>query len=176
MDGRRSRLPSKKGRIITADREVCRVLYTKSMQIKRLIPGDEEIAYRTISELKLKGDRTPENFDYIHRLISLNTNYLIIALDKNILAGFLIAYELPRIDCNKNMMLFYEIEVAETYQRQGVGKKLIDKLKEICREKDFLKMWVLTNESNVAAMNLYKSTGGVQSEIPEILFEYFAEY
>ena len=73
-------------------------------------------------------------------------------------------------------MLFYEIEVAKYYQRQGVGKQLINKLKEFCREKDILKMWVLANESNVAAMNFYKSTGGVQSKIPEILFEYFPDF
>ncbi len=146
------------------------------MQIKRLKSGDEEIAYRTISDLKLKGNKTPEDTNYIHRLLSSDTNYLIVALDENKPAGFLIAYELPRIDCNKSMMLFYEIEVAKYYQRQGVGKQLINKLKEFCREKDILKMWVLANESNVAAMNFYKSTGGVQSKIPEILFEYFPDF
>jgi len=146
------------------------------MQIKRLQSGDEKIARRVIAELKLNSDTFPDSTDYTKRLISSETNYLLAALDGDKPAGFLIAYELQRIDCNQSMMLFYEIEVSEQYQRQGIGKKLIAELKQFCREKNILKMWVFTSESNIAAQNLYKSTGAVQSSDPEFLFEYFPDF
>ena len=147
-----------------------------NMVIKRLQAGEEEKAIRAISSLKLKDENIPTDFSYITNLLSNDSNYLIVALDKDTPAGFLIAYELQRIDCGQSMMLFYEIEVAPEYQKQGIGKKLIDKLKEYCRERKILKMWVLTSESNIAAQNLYKSTGAVQSKEPEILFEYLPEF
>lgn len=146
------------------------------MEIKRLKPGDEEIAANVILKIKLEDNNIPENFSYITSLLSDDSNYLIVSLDKNIPTGFLIAYELQRIDCDKSMMLFYEIEVLPEYQKRGIGAKLISKLKEYCRKRNILKMWVISNESNIAAMNLYQSTGGVQSEKPEILFEYFPGY
>jgi len=58
-------------------------------------------------------------------------------------------------------MFFYEIGVAESHRRRGIGKRMIGELKAICRKADVMKMWVPTGRSNEAATRLYASTGAV---------------
>jgi GNAT superfamily N-acetyltransferase len=67
------------------------------------------------------------------------------------------------------------LDVLPEYQRQGVGKRLISELKKICRERNVSKMYVLTEESNTAAMNLYKSTGGKRIIPDSVVFLYKEE-
>ena len=86
---------------------------------------------------------------------------MIVAFDDGVPVGYLLAYLLDRVDRDQHMMFFYEIGVAESQRRQGVGKRPIGELKSICREADVMKMWVPTGRSNVAATRLYTSTGAV---------------
>lgn len=143
-----------------------------SLHIKRLEKGDEKIAAQTVRELK--AERV--NYSYLHGFLKSKTNVLFVALDGDTPVGFLLAYELERIDSPKPMMLLYEVEVAEAYRRQGIASTMIQGLKEICRERGILKMWVLTNEANRAAMRTYESTGGKQVDDDDlVMFLYIPE-
>lgn len=86
---------------------------------------------------------------------------MIVACADGVPVGYLLAYLLDRVDRDQQMMFFYEIGVAESHRRRGVGKRLIGEVKSICREADVMKMWVPTGRSNVAATRLYASTGAV---------------
>ncbi|MCK5125350.1 MAG: GNAT family N-acetyltransferase [candidate division Zixibacteria bacterium] len=130
------------------------------MLIKRLQSGDEQLAKKIISQVKLQDKSTVIDAEHLTDLCDSKDTYVIAAFDDANPAAFLIAYLLPRLAELKPMMLFYEIEVLEKYHRRGIGTALIDKLKEYCQEIGICKMWVLTNESNIAAMKLYQSTGG----------------
>ena len=59
------------------------------------------------------------------------------------------------------MMFFYEIGVAESHRRRGVGTRMIAALKAICRTADVMKMWVPTGRSNIPATRRDAITGGV---------------
>ncbi len=92
-------------------------------------------------------------------------------------AGFALAYRLMRVDREKDMMFFYEIVVDKKHRNKGAGRALIQYLKEICRDEKVMKMWVSINRSNTAAMELYRSTGGVErSDGDEVSFTYFPPY
>jgi hypothetical protein len=52
------------------------------------------------------------------------------------------------------MMFLYEIGVAESHRRRGLGSRMITELKGVCRTKDVMKMWVPTGRSNVAAASV----------------------
>ena len=56
-------------------------------------------------------------------------------------------------------MCLYELAVAEAFQRRGIGKALVNALREIARERDCYDMWVLTDADNDAALATYRSTG-----------------
>jgi ribosomal protein S18 acetylase RimI-like enzyme len=147
------------------------------MNILRLKPGDETIAQMAVANIKLNGDKgILPSINIYKRLLSRDDVYFVAAFEDDIPAGFLIAYLLPRIDCPQDMVLLYEIEIDERYRGEGIGKQLINTLKESLADREINKMWVLTNETNIAAMKLYEKTGGTRSSDTDIvLFEYWPE-
>ena len=142
------------------------------MQIWRLGVGDERLAAKTVRALK--AERV--NYNYLRGFLKKETNILIVALDDVTPVGFLLAYELDRVDSPGAMLLLYEISVDESHRRQGVAKAMITAVKNICHERSIVKMWVLTNESNRAAMRTYESTGGeLVAEDDLVMFLYRPE-
>ncbi len=104
--------------------------------------------------------------------LSDSRNFLLAAHSDGAVAGFLLAYELDRVDQAKTMMFLYKLDVLEKYRRKGIGKSLILELKRWCVQNKCLKMFVITNETNSAAINLYESAGGKRKHNDDALFEY----
>ena len=103
-----------------------------------------------------QGKKFLENPDNVFFLATWNEQF----------AGFLTGHRLQRFDKRKAEVLLYEIGVNENFQKKGIGKALIEKVKEWGKEVGADEMWVLTNKSNVAANALYQSAGGV-TESPD---------
>ncbi len=146
-----------------------------TIEIRRLGRDDGELALETISKLKAAdwedqgGKPKSLTANYLARFLRYDDHFLIVAIENAEPVGYLLAYELSRVDRDQNMMLFYEIGVADNERRQGVGAALIDEIKSICRERDIMKMWVQTNESNEVAMRLYQSAGGERVEEDDLV-------
>ena len=134
--------------------------------------GDEEFAIEAVLKLKLEEERTGDTPSLVHMrsLLSDKRNIFIVARDDEKPVGFAIAYSMPRIDRDQNMVYLYEIEVDREHRRHGIGTKMIDLLKRLCRERPVLKIWVGTEESNIPAQRLYEATGGKRE--PESVFEF----
>jgi aminoglycoside 3-N-acetyltransferase I len=84
---------------------------------------------------------------------------LIVATDDDLPVGYIVGYLLDRVDRDQQMMFFYEIGVATSHRRRGIGTAMIAELKAVCRRSDVMKMWVPTGRSNIAATRLYTRTG-----------------
>lgn len=149
------------------------------MEIKRLQPRDELLAHKAIRILKTDGrpSATHEaDYSYVVDFLKNSSNYFIVATESGEPIGFVLAYELERLDGPQPMMLFYEVNVLESKRRQGAAKAMINLLKTICQERNILKMWVLTNEANQAAMRTYESIGGqLVKEDDMVMFVYHPE-
>ncbi|UCF71575.1 MAG: GNAT family N-acetyltransferase [candidate division WOR-3 bacterium] len=150
------------------------------IRVIRLGAGDEALAERAINTLK---SETPADViarlgkEYLGKFLSCGHNYFLVALAGDRPAGFALGYRLMRADRDQDMMLLYEIVVDEGNRNQGVGTLLINELKTFCRENKIMKMWVLTNKSNVAATALYKKTGGAEDKSgDELTFTYFPDF
>lgn len=135
------------------------------IDVKRLGNGDEDLARKVVAAFWPEGQLNDEFF-------GKETNYLLAAYVDGTFAGFLYAYELERPETGRPMMFFYSIDVLESYRRRGVATHLIGELKCICAERNVSKMYVLTDEANAAAMNLYRSTGGERALPDNVLFVY----
>jgi ribosomal protein S18 acetylase RimI-like enzyme len=148
------------------------------MEVKRLEHSDAALARDAIATLKITDPNLCRelNIDYLRHFLSRVENYLIVATEENRPVGYVVAYLLDRVDRAQTMMLFYEISVAEPYQRHGVGAAMIKLLKRLCREEGVMKMWVHTNKSNSAAVGLYESTGAeADASGDEVTFLYTPE-
>jgi ribosomal protein S18 acetylase RimI-like enzyme len=141
----------------------------EELSIIRLTTDEWEKAQASIT---LFWDTAPSQ-ETIVKFLSNSQNILLSAELDEELVGQVIGYILDRWDKDKPMLFLYSIDVAETYQRRGIGTALIEAVRKLGREQDCSESFVFTNESNLAGMQLYQSTGGKRSNPDDVvMFEY----
>jgi ribosomal protein S18 acetylase RimI-like enzyme len=79
---------------------------------------------------------------------------------------------MQRLDQNRAMMFIFSIDVLPEYQRQGIGRALINELKKVCQQGNYLEMFVVTNDSTPAGVALYEATGAVRPAQDDIVYVY----
>jgi ribosomal protein S18 acetylase RimI-like enzyme len=146
-------------------------------EVKRLKSQDAELAQRAINTLKPAQERNHKDVtaDYMRIFLGDDKNILILGMEGHSPVGFALAYLLDRVDRNQAMMLFYEIVVSDRHRAHGIGKMMVNELKRIGLELNVTKIWVLTNKSNSAAVNLYRSTGAKPVGDDDVMFVYEAD-
>lgn len=129
-----------------------------SIETRLLGPGDESVLARV----------APDVFDdEVDQRLSaefLNDprHHLAVALEDGAVVGFASAVHYVHPDKPAELWI-NEVGVAPSHQRRGLGQRLLHLLFRAgaalgCRE-----AWVLTSASNVAAVRLYGSVGGVDA-------------
>ena len=121
------------------------------MEIRRLGPGDETFAAEIIEEFFLE-----PHHEHIDTFLCNRLNYLLVAIWEDIPVGVLLGYELQRPESRRPKFFVYEMEVLDAQRGRGIGTEI----------------FLLTNRSNIPAMRLYKSTGGIQEGEDNVLFVY----
>ena len=89
-------------------------------------------------------------------------HHLLIALVDDNPAGFVSAVELLHPDKARPEMFLYELGTDERYRRRGVASALLASLVRICRARGCGEMFVLTDDSNEAAIAAYQKSGAVR--------------
>ncbi len=90
--------------------------------------------------------------------LAAKSNVMIGAWEDQQPVGMVYGYFLPRPDDQPDMLLLYSIDVAPDARRQGIGRALLDAF----RREAPAGVWLITNESNTAAMALYGSADAVR--------------
>lgn len=118
----------------------------------------------TVGFLKKNFTGADWEWDVEHLKTFVESRILLVAKDGDAGCGVLRAHILPRYDSKGAEILLNEIDTLPTYQRQGVATILIEALKRIAKEIHASEIWVPTNHSNTAAINLYQKCGFVTSD------------
>jgi aminoglycoside 3-N-acetyltransferase I len=139
-----------------------------NIEIKKLDLGEIALA-KSLIFMFGADDGGAENFklpsdEYVSAMLARDDFHVVVALDTNELVGGLTAYELKMFKRETTEMFLYEIEVAEAYRQKGIGKALIEYLKQICERRGIVEMFVGTESDNRAARKLYAATGGKADE------------
>jgi ribosomal protein S18 acetylase RimI-like enzyme len=129
--------------------------------IRRLGPGDEAVV-RHLAEVA-----APQS-----DLLAEERTILLVAFDGHDPVGFLLAYELLRRRGDPSQLFVYEVGVDEGHRRRGVATALFRELARLARSRGIRHGFVLTNEANEAAMELYRSVGGVRPNADDVLFDF----
>jgi aminoglycoside 6'-N-acetyltransferase I len=88
---------------------------------------------------------------------------LIVALDDDLVVGFVSAVVYLHPDKPAPELWINEIGVAPSHQRQGIGKALMQAILDEARLSGCSEAWVLTERDNLPAMAMYTSVGGEES-------------
>ena len=124
------------------------------VEIVRLTAGEEQ----TVEAVSHLFDE-PAEAEHTRRFLQDDRHHLLIAREADDLLGFVSGVEMTHPDKGTEMFL-YELAVDEPWQRQGVGRSLVEALSDLARARGCYGMWVLTDEDNEAALVTYTSAGG----------------
>lgn len=123
------------------------------MEIRVLSPGDEN---RVVAAAHLF-DGPPDDAG-TRRFFAQEGHHLLVAYVDDHPAGFVSGVEMTHPDKGTEMFL-YELGVEERFRRRGFGRALVERLRELARERDCYGMWVLTDEHNKEALAVYGGSG-----------------
>jgi len=137
------------------------------MRVRRLVLGDELAVLRAGHLF----EETPD-LAAVRAYLANERNLLLFAFEGSIALGYLRGTELQQLKSRRKQMFLYEVAVDEAYRRQGVGTALIQALLQDCRERGFEEAFVLTDPSNRAAVELYRSTGALTETAADRMFVY----
>jgi ribosomal protein S18 acetylase RimI-like enzyme len=126
------------------------------ISIRLLAPGDEAVVYELAT---YDGPGDPEG------LLADPRTLMLVAFDGATPVGFVLAYELPRRHGDRAKLFLYEVDVAESHQRRGIGSALLARLAELAQERGIRIGFGLTDPGNGPANALYRSAGGATEKV-----------
>jgi len=139
--------------------------------VRRFGPDDAVLAARAIARLKhTVNPPTNDPAAAMKLWLEDSDNILLAAIEQERPVGFALGYLLDRVDEQAKMLFFYEIEVAPTHRRQGIGAALVEAMKRVAEAERVTKMWVQTDPENTAARALYGRADAVPSGSPELIY------
>lgn len=101
-----------------------------------------------------------------------NRQFVVLAAfsGEEILGG-LTAYELPLYYGNETEIFLYDMAVHPDHQRKGIGKQLLEFLKDYCAKNKINTFFVLAHEEDVHALEFYHATGGQREQVANFVYE-----
>ena len=101
-----------------------------------------------------------------------NKNFIAIAaVSEDEVLGGLTAYELPMYYAEHSEIFLYDLAVKAEYQRMGIGKGLIQSLKEYCIKNGVKEFFVMAHEEDEPAIEFYRFTGGKSEKVVNFLYK-----
>ena len=139
---------------------------TPQVQITLLTEGDD-IHLRHVADGVFDN---AINADWLRALLRDPRHVIAVANHGTQVVGFATAVHYFNPD-KPGEMWINEIGVAPNYQRQGIGRALMDALLERGRSLGCVNAWVLTSADNPAAQHLYGSLGRAKRS-EQLMYEF----
>lgn len=114
----------------------------------------------------------PADLGAVRDYLADERNVFWIAYEGDAPVGFLRGTGLGQLTSARRQMFLYEVAVAPSHQRKGVGTELVHALLRYCRDRGFEEVFVFTDPANEAAVALYRSTGAVTETPADRMFVY----
>jgi ribosomal protein S18 acetylase RimI-like enzyme len=113
----------------------------------------------------------PVDLEATRRFLADEVNHLLIAYVGDQATGFVSGTELTHPDKSTPELFLNELAVDAAYRGRGIGKALVRKIWQIAQSRGCRGMWVLTDDSNPAALRVYTGAGGTRSG-EQVMFEW----
>jgi GNAT superfamily N-acetyltransferase len=136
------------------------------MQIRLLQAGDEKLLQQAEAAFWPGKEPSP---DRAAMLLREPTFVMAVALaDGGEVMARIYGHVLHRYEATD--LLLYEVDTAESHQRKGAARAIIDFLRQLAVQRGWREMWVLTDVDNAAGNGLYKAAGGELENSPANMY------
>lgn len=85
--------------------------------------------------------------------------FFVATLEGNVVGG-LTAHVLPSVYFESSEVYIYDLGVKTSYQRKGIGRKLMASLSDYCKAQGYKEVFVQADLVDQHAMDFYQATGG----------------
>jgi len=107
----------------------------------------------------------------LFRLLNDRHFIVLVALAGNEVVGGLTAYDLPMYYRDSSEIFLYDLAVKPEYQRMGIGKGLIQSLKDYCSKNGIKEFFVMAHEEDEHAIEFYRATGGKSEKVVNFVYD-----
>lgn len=97
--------------------------------------------------------------EYLEELLAREDFIPLVAVADGKVVGGLAAYVLQKFEQERSEIYIYDLAVLEEYRRQHIATGLINKLREIARERGAWVIYVQADHGDDPAIKLYESLG-----------------
>ncbi len=105
------------------------------------------------------------------KLLNMPSFHAIVAIKEDKVVGGLTAYELESYYTDKSELYIYDIAVKTELHNQGIGKKLINYLKDYSTKNEIKGIFVEAHSEDEQAVKFYESIFGKSEKVDHFNFE-----
>jgi aminoglycoside 3-N-acetyltransferase I len=143
------------------------------MRTRRLGPGDRAGASRLFQMMaEVFGEPSaPLNDEYLDRLLARADFWALAALDEGgDIIGGITAHTLPMTRSETSEIFIYDVAVRGDRQRQGVGRQLLQALREAAAATGIDELFVAADNEDDHALDFYRAVGGAAAPVTMFTF------
>lgn len=107
----------------------------------------------------------------LNTMLHRNSFVVMVAMIDNVVVAGLTAFELPSYNLDESEIVIYSLAVLNNHKRLGIGKKLIESLKEYAKANGITSLLVATRISNPSAVEFYRSLGATEKMVPRFSYD-----
>jgi GNAT superfamily N-acetyltransferase len=141
----------------------------QTFTILRATRADLLLARQAILEVH---QRTPQDETALLEFLSDLARHLLLALEAGRVVGSLSGFALRHPHRREPQFLLYEIDVRPECQTRGIGQALVERFISEAKAAGAFEVWVLTNQSNQAAMAMYAHCGFQRPNQDDVMLSY----
>ncbi|HEX7689116.1 MAG TPA: GNAT family N-acetyltransferase [Burkholderiaceae bacterium] len=132
------------------------------MQIRRLNAADQALARELFVTMAgvFGEDSDKLSDDYLARLLARDGFWAIAAIDGEQVVGGLTAHTLPMTATETSVVFLYDLAVRRGHQRRGVGRLLVQALREAAKAAGASEVFVGADNADEQALGFYRAMGG----------------
>ncbi len=136
-----------------------------------------DIVLLTSANKNLLTHIAPDVFDhavkpsFLEAFLGDPRHVMFLAVDDGVVVGMASGVEYFHPDKPPQLWI-NEVGVAPTHRRQGIGKRLVEALLDIARERKCVFAWLGTDVANSAAQGCFNSVTDGESPQPFLLYEW----
>lgn len=145
------------------------------MQIRRLTTGDRELAretFRVMAEVFEEAEEEAAALSdaYLDRVLRRPDFWAFAALVGDDVAGGLTAHTLPMTRSEASEVFLYDIAVRPEHQRKGIGRLLVNTLRDAARAEGIEDVFVPADDEDTHALDFYRALGGEPAPVTIFTF------
>jgi aminoglycoside 3-N-acetyltransferase I len=106
-------------------------------------------------DTKTYNDKIPSD-KYLESFLQNTDNIVLVAMSGDQVIGGLVAYTLTKFEMERKEIYIYDLGVKPDYQKQGIGRSLIEQLKTVSRALGAYVIFVQADEAD-EAVKFYES-------------------